>query len=191
MPAAKVCRHQKGMVITMAEIQIAWLELILVGGLGSILALLGIMITIIAKKQSKQCTKQTEGVVVQYRFSGEGRMNPIVEYFVDGTCYKASKKFRGIMTKQVSGLPVPVESKAYEDEKGYLHVKIGPIANLRQLSEQLWPVGSKMTVYYNPNNPKKCYVDRPVYGSATSVIFIITGLVTVILSLAVFILIQL
>ena len=46
-----------------------------------------------------------------------------VEYFVNGTCYKAKKKFRGIITTQLSGVPVPMKSEVYEDEKGWLHVK--------------------------------------------------------------------
>lgn len=175
----------------MSNLQIAWFELILVGGLGAVLALSGVMIRIIAKRQDRLCTKQTEGTVVQYRFSGEGRMSPTVEYFVDGICYKANKKFRGILTAQVSGLPVHMQSKAYEDKKGWLHIKIGPVANLRQLAEQLWPIGSKMTVYYNPNNPKKCYVDRPISGGFTSILFIIIGLVIILLSVLVFFLIQL
>ena len=37
----------------MSELQIAWLELITVGGLGVILALSGVIINIIAKKQNK------------------------------------------------------------------------------------------------------------------------------------------
>lgn len=127
----------------MSQVQIAWLEFILVGGLGVILTLSGMMIHIVAQR-----------------------------------------------TKQISGLPAYVEPNVYEDEKGYLHVKIGPIANLRQLAEQLWPVGSKMTVYYNPENPKKCYIDRPIYGGITSILFIIIGIVTIMLSLIVFILIQ-
>ena len=47
-----------------------------------------------------------------------------------------------------------MKSEVYEDEKGWLHVNNGAIANLRQFAEQLWPINSKMTVYYNPNNPK-------------------------------------
>lgn len=175
----------------MSELQIAWLELITVGGLGVILALSGVIINIVTKRQNKLCTKQTEAVVVQYRFLGQGRMYPIVEYFVDGTCYKTKKKFRGVKTKRISGFPVPISSEAYEDEKGWLNVKIGPIANFRQLAEQLWPIESKMTVYYNPNNPKKCYVDRPISESFTSIMFILMGLVIIILSVLVFLLIQL
>lgn len=175
----------------MSELQIAWLELITVGGLGFILALSGVIINVSAKRQSKSCTKKTEGNVIQYGFPGEGRMYPIVEYFVDGTCYKTRKKFRGVKTKKISGSPIQVQPKAYEDEKGWLHVKIGPIANLHQIAEQLWPIDSKMTVYYNPNNPKKCYVDRPISESFTSMMFILMGMVTIILSVLVFLLIQL
>ena len=96
-----------------------------------------------------------------------------------------------LIITQISGVPVPVKSEVYEDEKGWLHVKTGSIANLRQLAEQLWPINSKMTVYYNPNNPKKCYVDRPISKSFTSMMFIIMGIVTILLSVLVFFLMQL
>ena len=165
----------------MSELQIAWLELITVGGLGIILALAGVIINIIAKRQNKLCTQHTEGIVIQYGFPGDGRMYPIVEYFVDGVCYKAKKKFRGVKRIRISGLPIKVQSKAYE----------GPIANLHQIAEQLWPIGSKMTVFYNPNDPKKCYVDRPISGSFTSIMFVLVGMVIIILSILVFFLIQL
>lgn len=138
----------------MSEIQIAWLELMTVGGLGVILVLLGVTFNIIVKRQNKLCTKKTDGIIKQYGFPGNGRVYPIVEYFVNGTCYKAKKKFRGIKTTQLSGVPVPMKPEVYEDEKGWLHVKTGAIANLHQLAEQLWPINSKMTVYYNPNNRK-------------------------------------
>lgn len=175
----------------MSEIEIAWLELITVGGLGAILVLLGVIINITVKRRNQLCTKQTDGIVKQYGFPGNERMYPIVEYFVNGTCYKTKKKFRGVKTTKISGLSIPVKSKAYEDEKGWLHVKIGAIANLRELAEQLWPIDSKMTVYYNPNNPKNCYIDRPISKSFATMMFIITGMATILLSVLLFFLIQL
>lgn len=175
----------------MSELQIAWLELITVGGLGVILTLSGVIINIVATRQSKSCTKQTEGIVIQYEFPGEGRMYPVVKYFVDGTCYETRKKFREVKTRKTSGFPIQTQAKAYEDEQGWLHIKIGSITNLRQLAEQLWPIDSKMTVYYNPNNPKKCYVDRPISKSVTSMIFTLMGMITIIFSVLVFFLIQL
>ena len=175
----------------MSELQIALLELLIVGGLGVILVLSGVILHIVEKRQSKLCTKQTEGIVVQYGFSGNGRMYPIVEYFVNGTSYKTRKKFRGVKTERISGSLIQVSSEAYEDEKGWLHVKLGPIANLRQIAEQLWAIDSKMAVYYNPDNPQKCYVDRPISGSFTTFMFILMGIITIILSVFVFFLIQL
>ena len=70
-------------------------------------------------------------------------MNPIVEYVVDGNRYIAKKKFRGILTKRISGLSVHVASGVYEDEKGWLHIKTGAIANLRELAEQLWLLAAR------------------------------------------------
>lgn len=73
------------------------------------------------KRQNQLCTKQTDGIVKQYGFPGNGRVYPIVEYFVNGTCYKTKKIFCGIKTTQISGVPVPVKSEVYEDEKaGYM-----------------------------------------------------------------------
>ena len=175
----------------MSKIQIAWLGFLLVGGVGVLFIFPGVMITLVTRKQTKQCTKKIEGTVVQYQFPGGGSMNPIVEYVVDGNRYTAKKKFRGILTKRISGLSVHVASGVYEDEKGWLHIKTGAIANLRELAEQLWPIGSKMSVYYNPNNPKRCYVDRPVLGSTISAVFIVTGLIILVLSVLLFVLIQL
>ena len=48
-----------------------------------------------------------------------------------------------------------------------------------------------MSVYCNPNNPKKCYVDRPISKSFTSMMFIIMGTVTILSSVLVFFLMQL
>ena len=56
------------------------------------IGLLGVTFNIIVKRQNQLCTKQTDGIVKQYGFPGNGRVYPIVEYFVNGTCYKAKKK---------------------------------------------------------------------------------------------------
>lgn len=175
----------------MTEIQIAWSELLTVGGLGFALILSGVIIKHSMKRRNQACTAQVDGVVKKHAFPGDGRMYPIVEYCVNGTRYKAKKNFYGIKTVKFSGLPVHVQSNAYEDEKGWLCVKMGSIANLRQLAEQLWPIGSKVTVYYDPNKPKKCYVDRPLSKSFVTMMFILTGVITILLSILVFFLIQL
>lgn len=91
---------------------------------------------------------------------------------------------------QISGLPgIPMQSTAYEDEKGWLHVKTGPVVDTQNLAEQLWPVGSRMTVYYNPKKPKMNYVDRPITRGFIAVLYVIVGLVIVLIGLVVFFLI--
>lgn len=118
-------------------------------------------------------------------------MYPIVEYAVDGVTYKTKKKYKGIKSIKASGIPLPVKSNAFEDEKGYLHIKSGAIINVRQMAEKLWPINSKMIVYYNPDNPKICYVDRPIYNSFASKMFIIMGSIVIVISIIVFFLMQL
>ena len=47
----------------MSQVQIAWLEFILVDGLGVILTLSGMMLHIVARRTNMLCTKHTEGIV--------------------------------------------------------------------------------------------------------------------------------
>lgn len=171
--------------------QIAWLVWMTVGGIGGVLILAGTAIHLVKKGKNKSCTQQTKGCVVRYGFPGDGRMYPIVEYAVDGICYRARKEFRGIITKKQSGFPVGVQAKVYEDEKGWLHIQRGAIADLRLLAETLWPMGSQMTVYYDPNDPKRSYVDRPLSGGFVSMMFVIMGAVAIALGGLTFFFIQL
>lgn len=175
----------------MSEIQLAWLEVLTVGGPGVIMILSGVISRHYMKKRNNACTEQVDGIVKKHVFPGNGRMYPIVEYCVNGTYYKTEKKFYGFKTVRASGLPVHVQEDAYEDEKGWLCVKMGPIANLRQLAEQLWPIGSKMTVFYDPNKPKKCYVDRPISKNFFTMMITLGGGLLILMSILVFFLMQL
>lgn len=167
-----------------------WIQLLVDGGIGLILIISGILMNMISKKHNKQCTKSVEGKVISYSFPGESHMYPIVGYTIDGITYKIKKKYKGIKSIKASGIPIPVKSNAYEDEKGYLHIKSGAISNVRQMAEKLWPINSKMIVYYNPYNPKICYVDRPITNSFVSMMFIIMGSVVIVISIIVFVLMQ-
>ena len=60
----------------MAEIQIAWLELMTVGGLGVILVLLGVTFNIIVKDRINCVPKKTDGIVKQYRVSWKWKSVP-------------------------------------------------------------------------------------------------------------------
>ena len=175
----------------MTDLQIAYLELFSVGGLGALLVVAGIAARAFTKKANDSCTARTEGVVVGHRYAGEGRLYPLVQYEVDDKIYQTRKKYKGVKLVEAAGLPVPMQPEAREDEKGWLHVKLGPIANIRDLAEQLWPINSSMDVYYNPTKPQRSYVDRPISSSFASMLFIVMGLATIALGILVFFLIQL
>lgn len=169
--------------------QISLLALILVGGIGILLIGAGMLMKAAARKKAKTCTAVTMGTVIDHRFMGEGRMYPVLEYTVNGTQYRATKQFRGIKTKSLSGLPIRAQA-AYEDPKGWLHVQTGPIARLDTLAEQLWPLGSQMTVYYNPSNPGKSYVERPIVGNFATLMFNIAGFLLIATGILLYFLIQ-
>lgn len=174
----------------MATSQISLLALILVGGIGILLIGVSALMKAAARRKAEACTAATTGTVIDHRFMGEGRMYPVLEYTVDDAQYHVRKQFRGVKTKSLSGLPIRTQAAAYEDPKGWLHVQTGPIARLDTLAEQLWPLGSQMTVHYNPSNPGKSYVERPIVGNFATLMFNIAGFLLIAMSILLYVLIQ-
>lgn len=57
------------------------------------------------------------------------------------------------------------------------------ITNFRKMAEELWPIGSDMVVYYNPDSPKCAYAEKlPSAMSFVSIMFIGMGIFTILLS---------
>lgn len=168
--------------IIMSNIEIAWLELFSVGGVGLLLIIFAILARVKANRDKKLCINQTKGIVMRYGYTENG-VYPILEYYVDGVRYKTKKKFNSIRTIQATGISQP---DIYEDEKGNLHIKVGMCVGWDKLASMLWPINSTMTVYYNPKKPKHCYVDRPISNSFVVTMFIIMGIGIIILSILVF-----
>lgn len=174
----------------MTEFQIALLELLLVGGIGLSIAIAGVFIKIIETKKNAECTMMTTGVVVKHRFAGDGRFYPVVEFQVNGETYTTKKKFNGIISVRQKGLPISTNNDAWEDDKGYLHVKTGAIANMRLLAEQLWPLNSQVNVFYSPRNPKKNYVERPTSNRVLTLVFTLCGTGLIVVAVLICFLIQ-
>lgn len=170
--------------------EIALLELFLVGGIGVLLVISALLISFITEKRNRSCTEVTSGTVIKYRYLGDGNISPVVSYRAMGSVYTKRKKFNSIRTVGIKGFPLHIEEDAYEDEKGNLHVKTGPVANMKKLAETLWPMGSSMKVYYNPDNPKVAYVDRPLKNRFVITAFLLTGLFIILLSVVLFYVIQ-
>lgn len=174
----------------MSEFSIALLELLSVGGVGLAVAIAGVLIKVIGAKKNAACTMMTKGVVVGHGFAGSGRFYPVVEFEANGERFTTRKKFNGIISVRQTGLPLPLSNDAWEDNKGYLHVQTGAIADMGLLAEKLWPLNSQMSVFYDPRNPKKNYVERPVSNSVTSRIFVLAGIGVILLAVVVFFLMQ-
>ena len=112
----------------MTQQQIAVLELALVTGLGAILFIAGILIKMFADRKNRRCTSETVGKVIRHSFMGDGRIAPVVEYEANGGKYTCRKGFNGVIKVHSTRFDEP---DAWEDEKGYLHVQTGIIANMR------------------------------------------------------------
>lgn len=67
----------------MTTSQISLLALISVGGIGILFIGASMLMKAAARKKAKACTAVTMGTVIDHRFMGEGRMNPVLEYTVD------------------------------------------------------------------------------------------------------------
>ena len=149
--------------------------LLTLGGAGLLMLLAGILILLLRKRRNSLCTEKTIGTYIKHQFNGNGIFYPKVGYTVDGKSYKVSKDFRSIVTKSVTGLPNAIQEDAWEDEKGRLIVKRGSFVSYSALAEKLWPIGGETTVFYDPNKPKRSYVERPVKGDITATILICMG----------------
>ena len=156
----------------MTQQPIALLELALVGGLGAILFIAGILIKMFADRKNRRCTSETVGKVIRHSYIGDGRIAPVVEYEAGGERYTYRKRFNGIIKVHSTRFDEP---DVWEDEKGYLHVRTGVLSNMRQLAQTLWPVGTEIEVYYDPNDPGNSYVGVPVNNAVLCRAFLIAG----------------
>ena len=89
----------------MTDIQIAVLEIAMVGGTGLLIGIIGIAVWFAQKRKTARCTEKTEGQVIRHRFRGGGRMEPVIGYRADGREYETVRTFRGVMTKNKSDAP--------------------------------------------------------------------------------------
>lgn len=166
---------------------IAMLELGIISGLGIIFVGVALFIKVTSNNKILRCTELTEGIIIKHRFPGDSRVIPVVEYIVNDKVYHTEKKYNGY--KKVR-YPLPMQSDFWEDEKGYLCVKIGLAANIRKIANDMWPIGSTVKVFYSPNNPKNNYVDRPIHNELVRTIFLISGIVLMVLGYVLFMIIK-
>ena len=120
----------------MKEEWIAWLMLLVIGGIGMIFLLSGAAVLALEKRKKGRCIAVTEGKIVKYNHRGQVPQ-PVVEYQVGGVLFRKTRRFRGVVTIQKSGLlnGFDGEGKVTIDEKDIVHIRRGAFLNWRNLVE--------------------------------------------------------
>ncbi len=143
---------------------------ICVAGAGLLLAIISIPFFLHKRAVIKNCSEETKGRVVKYRFGGSGNLSsvaPVVEFDVNGKTFKAYRHYRAVSCKRKSTFD-PNElfgqsDSFYISEKDVFHISTkGVLINYKKLAEEKWPLGTEMTVVYNPRKPRQAFVEKVV-----------------------------
>ena len=124
-------------------------------------------------RNAKRCTEKTEGVIIRYSYAlYNGISLPVVEYTVNGKQYKVlGPKFLYAISNTISSPVGSIVSDVKMDniEDGeipqVLRYKIyrnSFISLTKSPLMERFPIGGKVTVYYDPKKPKYSYVERPL-----------------------------
>lgn len=124
-------------------------------------------------RNAKRCTEKTEGVIIRYSYAlYNGISLPVVEYTVNGKQYKVvGPKFQRAISNTVStplgSIVSDVKIDNFEDGEipQVLRYKIyrnSFISLTKSPLMERFPIGGKVTIYYDPKKPKYSYVERPL-----------------------------
>lgn len=150
---------------------------------GATLMVVGIVVVALSRRRLAACTAVATGVVTDYRFmSGDNEgIAPVLTYQVNGRRYEVVRRFRRVSSVKVVAPWLPSgEVKLWVTPDDVLHVKYkgSGIMHYDRPARQLWPLGSTMPVYYNPDKPWQAYAQVKRSGSkGTAMILIILGAV--------------
>lgn len=174
----------------MEQQSIAWLVLGIMTVQGLLFIASALWVAERTKRRNESCTAQTTGRVVRHAFRGEGRMFPIVEFTAAGQQYESRKRFEYIKLVRFGGLNgLLIHPNASETPDGKLYLRLGAFVNYRALAEELWPIGSQMAVYFNPENPRINYADRPIRNRFLQRVFLSAGVLLIATDIVLFALI--
>lgn len=141
--------------------------------------------------QEEKCNKKTKGVIKKYTlFNYGGEHNnihlPVVYYKVNNKDYKVVGPEYKVYISTMKKTPKEKNNISYEDKNQYLYTKrIGNILieiNKNPI-EEMFPLGSKVDVYYYDKNPKIAYVLRYCNKKWMFWFMLISGIVILFLDL--------
>ena len=106
--------------------------------------------------RKKRSTESIKGSVVGYRYYTDA-IAPIVEYVVNGKAFRRSLEYEWVTT-----VSLPWKSSKATSNPDLLAKRLVLYTNssVPYTAKDFFPLGSPLTVWYNPNNPKESYVER-------------------------------
>lgn len=116
----------------------------------------------------KNSTHKVEGTVIGYAYGTPGNP-PRVEYEVDGEIYQQILRYTSVTTYSTPFGP----TKAYSPSdllNTNITIHQNSFLSQTNMLEEAFPVGSQMTVWYNPHKPHNSFVER--YASNKTIIII-------------------
>lgn len=117
-------------------------------------------------QEEKYCTSETVGTVRSYEWisRGKGVHLPIVSFVVNGEEYKTVgpryKWFKTVKIKKTLHINTKQEYKMDPYEQTFKQKITGSGMVLKNPMQELFPIGSTLPIFYDPNNPKLSYVLR-------------------------------
>lgn len=146
---------------------------------GLVFMLVGILILALETRRKSRCTAMTTGTVVRYSFAN-GTPSPVAAYTVGGISYEKKRRFRGVVEVRTRLSPKDLTGEnqsCYISENDVVHMRGGAALNLRAMAERLYPLGSSIPVWYDPEKPRRAYVEKlPAKRSIVGWVFVWTGL---------------
>ena len=130
--------------------------------------------------QEKRCRAKTVGIVKKYGASSAGVSAAIVFFEVDGKTYKARAWTPTWQVTKTTVTPGSKPTQTYEEDgdsgnftftqNSFLRIEKDPM-------RQKHPLGEKLEVWYDPQNPKLCYAEKYANKKIFFWMFLIGGLV--------------
>ncbi len=162
--------------------------LLVLSGIGMLFLISGILISATYRKKINRCSEKTLGTIVKYSYLSRA-FAPIAKFCVDGESYEIKRKFRGVIEIK-KPLSLHNNKGAYVSDKDFLHIHRAAITDFESMAKTLYPLGSKLTVYYNPQKPKEAFLEKlPSKSSVLTLVFIGTGIYFILLGTLIYFLV--
>lgn len=155
-------------------------------GSSVVFIIIGLSLKISTTNKLERCTRKTVGEVSGFDARVKSGYYPLVQYEVNGDVYKGRliyQSFSQVKSPHYKGSEMTSDKFAQT-----LHIRRNSLFSTNPL-RNVFPIGSPLDVYYNPENPQENYVQRKP-KSLMPAIFLITGISTAFIGAMVIFLVQ-